>query len=69
MLLHIFARATSRRLWPGRHAASLDPAREQEPRPLPLVVALMIIGVLSLTLWAGIAWLFGAFSFEWLRGD
>ncbi len=64
MLLLSFARATSRRLWPGRTAANLDPAREREVRPLPLVVALAIIGVLSLALWAGIAWLLGAFSFE-----
>ena len=64
MLLLSFARATSRRLWPGRSAASLDPARQQEPRPLPLVIALVIIAALSLALWAGIAWLFGAFSFE-----
>lgn len=69
MLLLSFARATSRRLWPGRTATSLDPAPEPELRPLPLVVALMIIGVLSLALWAGVAWLFGAFSFGYLRGD
>lgn len=63
MLLLSFARATSRRLWPGRTATSVNPASEQEARPLPLVVALLIIAVLSLALWAGIAWLFGAFSF------
>ena len=68
-MLLSFARATSRRLWPGRPATSLDPASHQELRPLPLVVALLIIAVLSLALWTGIAWLFGAFSFGYLRGN
>ena len=69
MLLLSFARATSRRLWPGRTAAGLDPAPERELRPLPLLVALLIIGALSLALWAGIGWLFGVFSFGYLQGN
>lgn len=69
MLLLSFARATSRRLWPGRTAATLDHAPEQGSGPLPLVIALVIIAALSLALWVGIAWLFGAFSFGYLRGD
>lgn len=44
----------------GTVEASLAYGPAADPRPMPLVLALLLIVGLSLTLWAGIGWIVGA---------
>lgn len=55
-----FERGVIGRLPVGTVGSSLAYGPAANPRPLPFVLALLLIVGLSLTLWAGIGWIVGA---------